>query len=134
VKDLAARLTACTAGLTPEKVALLIALGFVLGTFPVLGVGTVLCAIAALALRINMPALQVVGQIATPAQYALLIPLARVGARVIGFGGGLGGAVLHAVTGWCCVCVPLGLVLYCTLVCLIRGRARHNMDALESIA
>ena len=127
---IAARLAAVTAGLTPEKVALVIAVGFVLGTFPVLGTATILCAIAALVFRLNMPALQAVNQIVTPAQYALLLPLARLGARVIGARPGIGGAVVHAVTGWCCVCVPLGVVLYVSLVFLMRGWARRNMEAL----
>jgi hypothetical protein len=130
VSAIAARLAAVTAGLTPEKVALVIAVGFVLGTFPVLGTATILCAIAALVFRLNMPALQAVGQIVTPAQYALLLPLARLGARVIGARSGIGGAVVHAVTGWCCVCVPLGIVLYVSLVLLMRGWARRNMEVL----
>lgn len=131
---MAARFAAVTAGLTPEKVALLIAVGFVLGTFPVLGFASILCAIAALMLRLNLPAIQIVGQAVTPVQYALLVPLARVGARVIGFRAGIGGAVVHSVTGWLCVCVPLGMVLYIALVLLMRVRGRHNMDAVETIA
>jgi hypothetical protein len=134
VSAIAARLAAVTAGLTPEKLALVIALGFVLGTFPVLGVASILCAVAAVVLRLNMPALQAVGQIVTPAQYALLLPLARLGARVIGARPGIGGAVIHAVTGWFCVCVPLGVVFYVSLVFLMRGCARRNGDALEIVA
>jgi uncharacterized protein (DUF2062 family) len=37
-----------TQGITPEKIALSLALGIVLGVFPVLGSTTVLCAAAAL--------------------------------------------------------------------------------------
>ena len=47
-------------GITPEKIALSIALGAVLGIFPVLGSTTLLCAAAAFILRLNMPAIQVV--------------------------------------------------------------------------
>jgi len=120
VSAMAGRLAAATAGLTPEKIALLIAVGFVFGTFPVLGAASVLCALAALVLRLNMPGLQIVGQAVTPAQYALLVPLARIGARVTGFRAGIGGAVVHAVAGWFCVCVPLGMVLYLAAICLMR--------------
>jgi hypothetical protein len=134
VRAIAARFAAATAGLKPERVALVIAVGFVFGTFPVLGTASLLCAAAAVALRLNLPAIQVVGQIVTPVQYALLLPLARVGARVIGFHAGFGGAVAHAVTGWFCVCVPLGFVLYVTLLILMRGRVGHDMTALETIA
>jgi Uncharacterized protein conserved in bacteria (DUF2062) len=134
VSAIAARFAAVTVGLTPEKLALLIAAGFVLGTFPVLGFASVLCVVAALVLRLNLPALQVVGQAVTPLQYALLLPLARLGARVTGFRTGIGGAVFQAVTGWLCVVVPLGIVLYATLVFLMRMRVRRNMVALETIA
>ena len=54
-----------------ERIALLVVLGFVLGTFPAPGCPTVLCLAAALALRLNLAALQVMNQIATPARYAL---------------------------------------------------------------
>jgi hypothetical protein len=134
VRALSGRFAAVTAGLTPEKIDLIIAVGFVLGTFPVLGVAGILCLVGAMVLRLHIPALQVVGQAVTPVQYALLVPLARLGARVIGFRAGIGGAVVHAVTGWFCVCVPLGLVLYVALRFLIRGRVSHNRDALETIA
>ncbi|HUB58966.1 MAG TPA: DUF2062 domain-containing protein, partial [Candidatus Micrarchaeia archaeon] len=41
-------------GVTPEKLALSIALGAALGVFPVLGTTTALCALAALLLRLNL--------------------------------------------------------------------------------
>jgi len=47
-------------GITPEKIALSVALGAVLGIFPVLGSTTLLCAAAAFILRLNMPPIQVV--------------------------------------------------------------------------
>jgi hypothetical protein len=134
VSAFAARLAAAIAGLTAEEVALLIAVGFVFGTFPVLGFAAILCAAAALVLRLNMPALQVVGQIVTPVQYALLLPLARVGARVVGMRAGIGGVVIHAVTGWLCVCVPLGVVIYVALLFLMRGRVGRQLAALEPVA
>lgn len=130
----AGRLAALTHGLTAENIALIIALGFVLGTFPVLGCATVLCAAVALAFRLNLPALQVVGQIATPVQYLLLLPFARLGARLIGSGGGFSGAVLHAITGWFCICAPTGVVLYFSLVCLMRTRLRQRAAALACVS
>jgi hypothetical protein len=134
VRALSGRFAALTAGLTPERIALIIAVGFVFGTFPVLGLAGILCLVVAVVLRLHVAALQIVGQIVTPLQYALLLPLARLGARVVGFRGGIGGAVIHAVTGWFCVCVPLGLVLYVALLFLMRGRVGDNRNALETIA
>jgi uncharacterized protein (DUF2062 family) len=64
---------------TPEKIALSIALGVALGVFPVLGSTTALCALAALVLRLNLPAIQVVNYFVYPLQIALLIPFFRMG-------------------------------------------------------
>jgi uncharacterized protein (DUF2062 family) len=66
-------------GVTPEKMALSMALGVTLGIFPALGWTTALCAIAALALRLNLPAIQIVNYFMYPAQIALLIPFFRLG-------------------------------------------------------
>ncbi len=73
-----------TEGVSPEKLALAIALGLVLGTFPVLGVTTVLCAAAGVALRLNQPAIQAANYAAYPLQFALLVPFFHAGARVFG--------------------------------------------------
>ncbi len=69
-------------GVTPEKIALSIALGAALGIFPGIGWTTALCAIAALLLRLNLPAIQVVNYFMYPAQIALLIPFFRLGERL----------------------------------------------------
>ena len=66
-------------GITPEKVALSVACGVVLGVFPVIGATTILCALAAFALRLNLPAIQVVNYVAMPLQLTLLLPLIRLG-------------------------------------------------------
>lgn len=66
-------------GITPEKIALTLALGFTLGIFPILGATTALCALAALWLRLNQPVIQLVNYLAYPVQIALLIPYYRAG-------------------------------------------------------
>lgn len=71
-------------GVTPEKLALSIALGVALGVFPVLGTTTALCALAALILRLNLPAIQIVNYFVYPAQIALLIPFFRLGEKLFG--------------------------------------------------
>ena len=45
-----------TQGVSPARLALALALGIVLGTLPVLGATTVLCALAGVTLRLNQPA------------------------------------------------------------------------------
>ena len=71
-------------GITPEKIALTIALGFVLGTFPILGSTTLLCGIAALVFRLNQPIIQLVNYVTYPLQLALLIPFYRAGETLFG--------------------------------------------------
>jgi hypothetical protein len=117
-----------------DTIALIFALGLVLGVFPVFGVPTLLCGAAAVAFRLNLPAIQLVNQVCSPLQYALLIPLGRAGARIVTASGAgavtngplywkLADAARNAVVGWCCYCVPLGVVLYVILsFALSRGR------------
>jgi hypothetical protein len=116
--------------LSAESVALLVTLGLVLGIFPVYGVPTILCILASLVLRVNFPALQIVNQLCWPLQIATLLPLARLGSRIVapskGFAatgvGRLGIAALQAIAGWFCVSVPLGLLLYFSLARLLRRK------------
>jgi uncharacterized protein (DUF2062 family) len=69
-------------GVTPQKLALSITLGLTLGVFPVLGSTTALCALAALVLHLNLPAIQVVNYFVYPLQIALLIPFFRLGEKL----------------------------------------------------
>ena len=71
-------------GISPEKLALTIALGLMLGVIPVLGSTTLLCALAAASLRLNLPAIQLVNGLAWPLQLALYIPFLRAGAWLFG--------------------------------------------------
>ena len=125
--------------------ALIIVLGLVLGVFPVFGFPTLLCAAAAMTFRLNLPAIQLVNQVSAPLQYALLIPLGRAGAHIISAGADMNGAsgpllghlahaARNAVIGWCCYCVPLGLVLYLTVALALRRRRQTCFNELESPA
>jgi uncharacterized protein (DUF2062 family) len=69
-------------GVTPEKLALSLALGVVLGVFPALGWTTTLCAIAAFVWGLNLPAIQIVNYFVYPAQIVLLIPFFRLGEKL----------------------------------------------------
>ena len=68
-----------TQGITPEKIALSIAFGLVLGVFPALGWTTLLCLLVAVWLKVNVPAMQLVNYLAYPLQLALLVPFIRAG-------------------------------------------------------
>jgi Uncharacterized protein conserved in bacteria (DUF2062) len=124
------RFQACLAELSPEEIALLLTVGLVLGVFPIMGFPTVFCLLAAFGLRLNWAALQLLNNISSPLQLALLVPLARGGRLVCGgappaggsWAGVIGVAAVHAVTGWACFCIPAGAVLYVSLVFVLRMR------------
>ncbi|MGD0346567.1 MAG: DUF2062 domain-containing protein [Terracidiphilus sp.] len=66
-------------GISPRRLALTLALGFAVGCIPVVGIPTVLCAALALALRLNLPAIQTANYVAMPLQLALIVPFVRLG-------------------------------------------------------
>ncbi len=134
-------------GVTPEKIALSIALGVALGVFPVLGSTTALCALAALALRLNLPAIQVVNYFVYPLQIGLLVPFFRLGERLFRaphlplsvpqiyamIHAGMGNAIRslwtttwHAITVWCLLAPVFVAVAYAILVPALRRVLRRQ--------
>jgi hypothetical protein len=108
-------------GLSPHQRALLLALGLVLGIFPIPGCPTLLCLAAAVSLRLNPVVLQLLNNATGPLQLVLLLPLERAGAWFCGSGASpfaehLGLLAVHAVVGWACLCIPAGVLLYLALV------------------
>jgi uncharacterized protein (DUF2062 family) len=69
-------------GVTPEKIALTVALGISIGVIPILGSTTMLCTLAAVCLRLNLPAILLVNGVVYPLQLILLVPFLRAGAWV----------------------------------------------------
>lgn len=131
------RLATTAANLAPEELALVLALGVVLGTFPVYGAPTMLCLAAAIVLRINAPALQLVNQLSSPLQIALFVPLARLGWRVSLPASApiplkLGAVALQAASGWCIVCIPLGIAFYFSTLYVLRRTPRAQWVAMLS--
>jgi len=112
-----------------EKLAASLALGFVLGLFPVFGIPTVLCGAAAALWRLNLPALQLMNYLAYPLQIALLWPFARLGGALFGVSHGLRGLAgltamaLHTAVAWFCFAAPAGLILYFGLHQILRWQA-----------
>ncbi len=120
-------------GVTPEKIAMSLAFGLGFGIFPVLGVSTILCTVAAVVLRLNLPAIQLVNYLAAPIQIALIIPFVRVGEHLLqlapqplSISAGfklmavgvvhavtvLWDAIVHAALGWIVIGPVLIYVLY----------------------
>jgi uncharacterized protein (DUF2062 family) len=71
-------------GLSPERLALSLALGAGLSCFPVFGTTTILCTIVAVTFRLNLPAIQIGNYLALPLQLGLFIPFLRLGERIAG--------------------------------------------------
>ncbi len=135
-------------GVAPERIALGLACGAIIGVFPVLGTTTVLCTLVALALRLNLVAVHAVHFAMTPVQLLLIIPFVRVGEAVaeaprqplsitaglelISHGAWhatvvLWGAIVHAVIGWLLL-GPLALfLLYVVLRRVIVRAARRTV-------
>ena len=61
-------------GMSPRRLALTLALGFAIGCLPVIGIPTALCAILAVTLRLNFPAIQAASPRNT-LQLILIFPL-----------------------------------------------------------
>lgn len=69
-------------GISPNRLAVTLAVGFVLGCIPVVGLPTVICALLAAALRLNLPAIQFANYMAMPFQVALIVPFVRIGGKL----------------------------------------------------
>ncbi|HTB97254.1 MAG TPA: DUF2062 domain-containing protein [Terracidiphilus sp.] len=71
-------------GISPRRLALTLALGFAIGCLPVFGIPTALCAVLALTMRLNVPAIQAANYAAMPLQLILMLPFVRLGGWLFG--------------------------------------------------
>lgn len=135
-----------TQGITPRRLALTLALGFAIGCLPLIGIPTALCALVALAFRLNQPAIQAANYAAMPFQVALLIPFVRLGGKLVAAGtkpsldlaalsrspgqlfshppaqllSQMGSMAGEALLAWLLIAVPVVLLLTITLTLLLR--------------
>jgi len=120
-------------GVTSEKLALSLSLGTAIGLIPIVGVSTALCAVMAVFLKLNMPAIQLVNYLLMPLQIILIIPLLRLGELLVNaprfpvtlesalalLSHGainavqvLATAIVHATLAWIVLAPMVALVLY----------------------
>lgn len=140
-------------GVAPERIALALAVGAVVGIFPILGVSTALCAGLGVWLRLNQPVIQLVNYLMYPLQLALLIPFCRAGERAFGavplpmanvpelvarFHAGAwqffvdyGRVILYGSAVWCVVALPLVALTYLLLKPALLGLARRKAIARQ---
>lgn len=125
-------------GISPPRLALTLALGFAIGCFPVMGIPTALCALLAVAFRLNLPAIQAANYVVMPLQVALIVPFVRLG-RLFGFGSGpaiqagallhsspsvllmqMGGLAAQAMLAWLVIAIPAVALMTVLLTVLLR--------------
>jgi len=71
-------------GISPERIAWTVALGVVLGIFPVMGTTTLVCLLVGWLLRLNQPLLHGVKTLVYPLHLALILVFIRLGERLYG--------------------------------------------------
>lgn len=119
--------------MSPNRLALCVALGIVIGNIPILGVSTLICAAIALVFRLNLAAIQIVQAAMAPTQLLLIIPFVRLGEWMVrappqpvsikeglalmaqGVGHAvvtLWNALLHAGLAWTLIAPPAVFLLY----------------------
>ena len=139
-------------GVSPEKISLGMAWGIILGIFPVLGLTTILCGLAALVFRLNLPAIQLVNFLVYPLQLVLLIPFFQLGdllfqveplplsaqelitllqADLWGTIRAFWNTTQRAIVAWLLVSLPTFLILHFTLVRFIKafGFSKINSES-----
>ncbi len=125
-------------GISPRRLALTLALGFAIGCLPLVGVTTALCALVAVALRLNLPAIQAANYAAMPLQLLLMVPFLRLGRWLFSgsaqqslqnslFHGfsfetlrATGSAAGEATGAWLLVAAPTVLLMTLTLTLVLR--------------
>jgi uncharacterized protein (DUF2062 family) len=140
-------------GITADQIALTVALGCVLALFPILGSTTLLCAGAALWLRLNQPVIQLVNYLCYPLQIALLLPFYHAGewlgaphlalsipqlferfrASPLQFIADFAGIALGGVGAWCVVAPGTAALLYFMLRPPLRLLAARTRRVSERI-
>jgi uncharacterized protein (DUF2062 family) len=130
-----------TQGITPEKIALTVAVGGCLALFPLIGTTTLLCFLAGIALRLNQPIIQLINQACWPIHIPAIYLWVRLGEKLYGaphvrfsirymrelmweqpreFWSKFGMTICYAITAWALLAPVLLAVVYYALVPAFR--------------
>jgi len=128
-------------GISPEKIAMSMSTGIVMGLFPIVGITSLLCIVTSFFFRLNQAMTQLFNWLVYPLQIILILPFFRLGSflfhtepitvtvrQVIdSYRADFWGTIhlleeitLHAVVAWLIICIPIGVVLYLTFKPLLR--------------
>ena len=136
-----------TQGTSPVRLSWTIALGIVLGIFPIMGSTTVLCLVVGYIFKLNQPILMVFKSAAYPLHLALILVFIRLGERLYGvplisfsipelvtkfnhdplqFARDFGMAAWHGVSAWLLI-APVAVVLIKVAVLPVIVRLSHTL-------
>jgi uncharacterized protein (DUF2062 family) len=139
-------------GITAEKIALTLAIGLILGLFPIFGSTTALCALVGLWLRLNQPMIQFMNWVAAPLQLPGIYLFVRVGERVtrspavhfsiaglvqqfraapLQFLQQFGMTGLRGILGWLLIAPAVAAAVYLILLHPLRRLARRRAVARD---
>lgn len=139
-------------GISPEKLALAVVFGVLLGIFPMIGTTTLLCTMAALYLKLNMPAIQLINYFVYPLQLIFFIPFIRLGEFIfneppipfsitqiiemlqndmLGTIGNLWYANFLGVVAWLIISIPLSFIIYHITVRIFRKLAPKSHQSSD---
>jgi uncharacterized protein (DUF2062 family) len=137
-------------GVSADKIALTLAIGLILGLFPIFGTTSALCVLTALWLKLNQPIIQLVNWFAAPLQLPGIYLFARIGERLtrsppvqfsitglvqqfraspLQFLQQFGMTGLRAVLAWLLIAPVIAALVYVALLPPLRRLARLRASA-----
>lgn len=145
-----------TQGLTPEKIALTIAVGSSIAMFPLLGTTTIICLIVGVFMKLNQPIIQAVNYACTPIHLPFIYYSFRWGEWLFGvqhsrlemrvmrhllvenplqFVRDYGATAFHAIVVWAILVPFWGVAIYYVVRPMLREIARAKAEkAAQSAA
>jgi len=140
-----------TQGITPEKIALTVAVGSALALFPIFGTTTLLCLCAGIILKLNQPIIQLVNMLCATIHFPIIVGLFRMGHHMFGvpydhMGLGMvhhmldtfwedpakfferfGVDALHAIAAWGILAPFWTIIIYMLALPVLREALRRRM-------
>ena len=139
-------------GMTVDRVSWTIALGVVLGVFPIMGSTTLVCLLAGWAMNLNQALLQVFKTAVYPLHLALILVFIRLGERLYGapliafsipqllarfkddplqFARDFGMAAWHGVSAWLLIAPLAALLIKMAVIPLVSRLAAKHKEVLS---
>ena len=135
-----------TQGVSPQKLALTISLGILIGTIPVLWGSTLICVVLAFLFRLNQLGIQAANYLVYPLQIVLIVPFYRIGAAIFPWGPPvspdifsigiknawmgnfvpIAAATVKALAAWFLIASPVVILLYFLLWAIFARMPRFN--------